>query len=45
MNWSDESYRKMTTRVTVWGTAGRIYADRQECQAYLRDTAAHPRRI
>ena len=42
VNWSDESYRKMTTRVTVWGTAGRIYADRQECQAYLRDTAAIP---
>lgn len=37
VNWSDESYRKMTTRVTIWGTSGRIYADRQECQAYLRD--------
>ncbi len=24
----------------VWGTAGRIYADRQECQVYLRDGAA-----
>ncbi|MGH2852764.1 MAG: Gfo/Idh/MocA family protein [Solirubrobacteraceae bacterium] len=42
VNWSDESYRKMTTRVTIWGTAGRIYADRQECQAYLRDTARLP---
>jgi predicted dehydrogenase len=40
--WSDESYRKMTTRVTIWGTAGRIFADRQECQVYLRDTAAIP---
>jgi predicted dehydrogenase len=39
VNWSDESYRKMTTRITVWGTAGRIYADRQECQVYLRATA------
>ncbi|MDX6610224.1 MAG: hypothetical protein QOF85_2149 [Solirubrobacterales bacterium] len=39
VNWSDESQRKMTTRITLWGTAGRIYADRQECQAYLRDTA------
>lgn len=39
VNWSDESYRKMTTRITVWGTTGRIYADRQECQVYLRDTA------
>lgn len=42
VNWSDESYRKMTTRVTIWGTAGRIYADRQECQVYLRDTASIP---
>jgi predicted dehydrogenase len=40
--WSDESYRKMTTRVTIWGTAGRIFADRQECQVYLRDTAPIP---
>jgi predicted dehydrogenase len=42
VNWSDESYRKMTTRVTIWGTAGRIYADRQEVQVYLRDTATAP---
>jgi predicted dehydrogenase len=40
--WSDESYRKMTTRITIWGTEGRIFADRQECQVYLRDTAAIP---
>lgn len=40
--WSDESYRKMTTRITIWGTAGRIFADRQECQVYLRDTATIP---
>jgi predicted dehydrogenase len=40
--WSDESYRKMTTRVNIWGTAGRIFADRQECQVYLRGTAAIP---
>jgi predicted dehydrogenase len=37
-NWSDESQRKMTTSITLWGTAGRIYADRQECQVYLRET-------
>jgi predicted dehydrogenase len=40
--WSDESYRKMTTRITLWGTNGRIFADRQEIQVYLRDTAAPP---
>jgi predicted dehydrogenase len=42
VNWSDESYRKMTTRITAWGTAGRIFADRQEIQVYLRDTATPP---
>lgn len=42
VNWSDESYRKMSTKITIWGTAGRIYADRQECQAYLRDKAVLP---
>ena len=42
VNWSDESYRKMTTRITVWGTAGRIFADRQECQVYLRNDAPLP---
>lgn len=42
VDWSDESYRKMTTRVTAWGSAGRIYVDRQECQVYLRDTAIVP---
>lgn len=42
VNWSDESYRKMTTRITAWGTAGRIFADRQEIQVYLRDTATVP---
>ncbi len=42
VDWSDESQRKMTTRISIWGTAGRIYADRQECQVYLRDTAPIP---
>jgi predicted dehydrogenase len=42
VNWSDESQRKMTTSVTLWGTNGRIFADRQECRVYLRDTAPAP---
>lgn len=37
VNWSDESHRKMTTRMTMWGTKGRIFADRQEIQVYLRE--------
>ncbi len=36
VNWSDESHRKMSTRVSVWGTNGRVTADRQECQIFLR---------
>lgn len=39
VNWSDESFRKMSTKISVWGTNGRISADRQECQIYLRETA------
>lgn len=42
VNWSDESVRKMTTRVTLWGTGGRIFADRQEVQVYLRDDQVIP---
>jgi predicted dehydrogenase len=42
VNWSDESQRKMTTRVTIWGTQGRIFADRQEVQVYLREGANIP---
>lgn len=40
VNWSDESYRKMSTRITITGTNGRLFADRQECQVYLREV--HP---
>lgn len=36
VNWSDESHRKMSTKISLIGTNGRLYADRQECQAYLR---------
>ncbi len=36
VNWSDESHRKMSTKISMIGTNGRLYADRQECQIYLR---------
>ncbi len=39
VNWSDESQRKMTTGVTLWGTAGRIKVDRQEIQVFLKPGA------
>lgn len=37
VNWSDESFRKMSTKITVTGTNGRLSADRQEIQLYLRE--------
>jgi len=42
VNWSDESERKMSTKITLWGTQGRIHADRQEVQVYLREGAIVP---
>lgn len=42
VSWSDESQRKMTTRVSIWGTNGKIYVDRQEVQVYLRDGSGAP---
>lgn len=38
-NWSDESFRKMSTTVTVWGKNGKIEASRQELNVYLRTKA------
>jgi scyllo-inositol 2-dehydrogenase (NADP+) len=35
-NWSDETYRKMSTTISVYGTKGKIVADRQECRVFLR---------
>lgn len=40
-NWSDESYRKMSVRLSLWGTNGRINVDRQEIQVYVRKDAVH----
>ena len=41
-NWSDESCRKMTVKVTAWGANGKIVADRQELQLFLRSTEGLP---
>lgn len=35
-NWSDESFRKMSVKLSLWGSNGRINVDRQELQVYLR---------
>ncbi len=37
VNWSDESYRKMSTQVTIEGKKGKIITDAQECKIYLRE--------
>lgn len=42
VNWSDESHRKMSTKLMLWGTNGRISVDRQECQIYLRSQVDSP---
>jgi len=39
-NWSDETYRKMSTTVTVHGHRGKLVVDRQELKVYLRDDCA-----
>ena len=39
VNWSDESFRKMSTKITMTGTNGRLTADRQECQLYQREAS------
>jgi scyllo-inositol 2-dehydrogenase (NADP+) len=35
-DWTDEGHRKMSTSVVIYGTHGKIIADRQECQVYLK---------
>jgi len=36
VNWSDETYRKMSTQISVIGTEGKIIADAQEIKIYLK---------
>ncbi|GLR86561.1 Gfo/Idh/MocA family protein [Bradyrhizobium iriomotense] len=38
-NWSDDSLRRMSTQVTLWGTNGRMIVDRQEVKTYIRGAA------
>jgi predicted dehydrogenase len=40
VNWSDATYRKMSTKVTVVGSAGKLSADRQELKVHV--SAARP---
>ena len=36
VNWSDETYRKMSTQLTLLGTEGKIIADAQEMKIYVK---------
>jgi scyllo-inositol 2-dehydrogenase (NADP+) len=42
VNWSDETMRKMTTRISIWGDGGKIVADRQELQVYVGASGKAP---
>lgn len=35
-NWSDDSFRKMSTKVSLWGTKGKLIAGQQELNLFLR---------
>ncbi len=37
VNWSDDTYRKMSTTVTVIGTKGKIISDANELKVYFRE--------
>lgn len=37
VNWSDETYRKMSTQITISGKKGKIIADAQELKVYFRN--------
>jgi predicted dehydrogenase len=37
VNWSDETYRKITVQITALGTSGMISADAQELKIFLKE--------
>lgn len=37
VNWSDETYRKMSTSITIIGTKGKIIADASEIRIYFKE--------
>ena len=37
VNWSDETYRKMSTQITILAKRGKIIVDAQELRAFFRD--------
>jgi scyllo-inositol 2-dehydrogenase (NADP+) len=41
-NWSDDSFRRMSTQLMIWGTNGRMTVDRQEVKIFIRDASSQP---
>lgn len=41
VNWSDETFRKMSTSITVQGTLGKIICDATELKIYLNKSNSH----
>lgn len=37
VNWSDETYRKMSTSITIWGKKGKVICDATELKIYLKE--------
>ncbi len=37
VNWSDETYRKMSTSITINGTKGKIISDANELKVYFKE--------
>jgi len=37
VNWSDETYRKMSTSMTILGSKGKIISDANELKVYFKD--------
>ena len=35
VNWSDESYRKLSTSIEILGSEGKIICDSQQCKVFL----------
>ncbi|GAB3900626.1 Gfo/Idh/MocA family oxidoreductase [Larkinella knui] len=40
VNWSDETYRKMSTQLTIIGMSGKLVADAQEMKVYFKTAPA-----
>jgi predicted dehydrogenase len=42
VNWSDETYRKMSTQLTILAKKGKIVADAQELKVYFKEQPTEP---